>query len=64
MTGSAFYANSVFPIQAVEFNAGEVRKYEHRRLTTRPSEMRFKLSIEKTLHGKPGTASHVKRCAS
>ena len=29
MTGSAFYANSVFPVQAVEFNAGEVRKYEH-----------------------------------
>ena len=29
MTGSAFYANSVFPVQAVDFNAGEVRKYEH-----------------------------------
>ena len=29
MTGSALYANSVFPVQAVEFNAGEVRKYEH-----------------------------------
>jgi hypothetical protein len=29
MTGSSFYANSVFPIEAVEFNAGEVRKYEH-----------------------------------
>ena len=29
MTGSAFYANSVFPVEAVEFNAGEVRKYEH-----------------------------------
>jgi len=29
MTGSAFYVNSVFPIQAVEFNASEVRKYEH-----------------------------------
>ena len=29
MTGSSFYANSVFPIEAVEFNDGEVRKYEH-----------------------------------
>lgn len=29
MTGSSFYANSVFPVEAVEFNDGEVRKYEH-----------------------------------
>ncbi len=29
MTGSSFYAESLFPIEAVEFNAGEVRKYEH-----------------------------------
>ena len=29
MTGSAFYVNSVFPVDAVEFNAGDVRKYEH-----------------------------------
>jgi hypothetical protein len=29
MTGSSFYANSVFPIEAVEFNDGEVRKYKH-----------------------------------
>jgi hypothetical protein len=29
MTGYSFYAESLFPIQAVEFNAGELRKYEH-----------------------------------
>jgi hypothetical protein len=29
MTGSSFYANSVFPVEAVEFNDGEIRKYEH-----------------------------------
>jgi hypothetical protein len=29
MTGSSFYAESLFPIQAVEFNAGKLRKYEH-----------------------------------
>ena len=29
MTGSSFYAESLFPIDAVVFNAGEVRKYEH-----------------------------------
>lgn len=29
MTGSSFYAESLFPIEAVEFNAGEVRRYEH-----------------------------------
>ena len=29
VTGSSFYAESLFRIEAVEFNAGEVRKYEH-----------------------------------
>lgn len=29
VTGSSFYAESLFPIEAVEFNAGVVRKYEH-----------------------------------
>ena len=28
VTGSAFYAESLFPMEAVEFN-GEVRRYEH-----------------------------------
>ena len=30
MTGSSSYAESLFPIAAVEFNGGEVRTYEHR----------------------------------
>ncbi len=29
MTGSAFYAESLFPIEAVQFNDGELRRYEH-----------------------------------
>ena len=29
MTGSAFYAESLFPIDALAFNDGEIRKYEH-----------------------------------
>lgn len=29
MTGTSFFASSVFPLEAVEFNAGEVRRYEH-----------------------------------
>lgn len=29
MTGSLFYANSVFRMEAIEFNGGEVRKYKH-----------------------------------
>jgi hypothetical protein len=29
MTGSAFYAESLFPIEAVEFTSGTSRKYEH-----------------------------------
>ena len=29
MTGSSFYAESLFPMEAVEFTAGEVRRYEH-----------------------------------
>ena len=29
MTGSSFYAESLFPIEAVEFTAGAVRKYGH-----------------------------------
>ncbi|MDO9505463.1 MAG: GFA family protein [Hydrogenophaga sp.] len=29
MTGSSFYANSVFPMEAVAFNDCEVRKFEH-----------------------------------
>jgi hypothetical protein len=30
MTGSSFYAESIFPIAAVEFGEGELRQYEHR----------------------------------
>lgn len=30
MTGSSFYANSVFPLEAVEFNDAEIRSYEHK----------------------------------
>ena len=30
MTGSSFYAESLFPIEAVEFGDGEMRRYEHR----------------------------------
>lgn len=29
MTGSSFYAESLFPMEAVEFTAGKVRQYEH-----------------------------------
>jgi hypothetical protein len=29
MTGSSFYAESLFPIEAVEFTAGNLRQYEH-----------------------------------
>ena len=29
MTGSSFSAESIFPIDAVEFNEGELRRYEH-----------------------------------
>lgn len=29
MTGSSFYAESLFPIEAVEFKAGKPRQYEH-----------------------------------
>ena len=29
MTGSLAYTQSLFPIEAVEFNAGEIRQYEH-----------------------------------
>jgi hypothetical protein len=29
VTGSAFYAEAIFPMEAVEFNAGELRQYEH-----------------------------------
>jgi hypothetical protein len=29
MTGSSFYAESLFPMEAVQFTAGEARKYEH-----------------------------------
>jgi hypothetical protein len=29
MTGSSFYTESLFPMEAVVFNAGEVRKYAH-----------------------------------
>lgn len=30
MTGSSFYANSVFPLEAVEFNDAEICSYEHK----------------------------------
>lgn len=30
VTGSAFYAESIFPMEAVRFNDGERRRYEHR----------------------------------
>ncbi len=29
VTGSAFYAESIFEVDSVEFNTGELRKYEH-----------------------------------
>ena len=29
MTGSSFYAESLFPIEAVEFNDGKLQQYEH-----------------------------------
>ncbi len=29
VTGSAFYAESLYPMQAVEFNDGELKQYEH-----------------------------------
>lgn len=29
VTGSSFYAESLFPIEAVKFNAGKLCKYEH-----------------------------------
>jgi len=29
MTGSSFYAESLFPIEAVEFTCGQSRQYEH-----------------------------------
>lgn len=29
MTGSSFYAESLFAVDAVAFNAGEIRRYEH-----------------------------------
>jgi hypothetical protein len=30
MTGTSFYAESIFPLEAVTFNEGELRTYEHR----------------------------------
>jgi hypothetical protein len=30
MTGSSFYTESIFPIDAVEFNTGPLHHYEHR----------------------------------
>ncbi len=30
MTGTSFYAESLFPMDAVRFNEGELRQYEHR----------------------------------
>ena len=30
MTGTSFYAESLFPLDAVQFNNGELRQYEHR----------------------------------
>jgi hypothetical protein len=30
MTGSSFYAESLFSFESVEFNNGELRRYEHR----------------------------------
>jgi hypothetical protein len=30
LTGSSFYAESLFPIDAVEFNDGELSQYQHR----------------------------------
>jgi hypothetical protein len=30
VTGSSFYAESIFPMEAVRFNEGELRQYEHR----------------------------------
>jgi hypothetical protein len=29
VTGSSFYAESIFPLVAVQFNSGELRHYEH-----------------------------------
>lgn len=29
VTGSSFYAESIFPMEAVQFNGGELRQYEH-----------------------------------
>ena len=29
MTGTSFYAESIFPLDAVQFNDGETRRYEH-----------------------------------
>ena len=29
LTGTAFYVESIFPIEAVEFEGGEIRTYEH-----------------------------------
>lgn len=29
LTGSSFYAESLFPIKAVKFTAGQLRRYEH-----------------------------------
>jgi hypothetical protein len=29
MTGSSFYAESIFPVDAVELNTGPIKKYEH-----------------------------------
>lgn len=30
MTGTSYYAESLFPMDAVQFNEGELRQYEHR----------------------------------
>jgi hypothetical protein len=30
MTGTSFYAESLFPMDAVQFNNGELRQYAHR----------------------------------
>ncbi len=29
VTGTSFYAESIFPMSAIEFNQGELRQYEH-----------------------------------
>ena len=29
VTGTSFYAESIFPLDAVQFNGGELRQYEH-----------------------------------